>query len=131
MNVELGTTSHPSVPRGMYEECLSEYLRDVSQKIKSFSVLPELVLNAPSLYGSVGKQTMAVKSSKSIPIADLSDKRKITLTFVLSLAGEFLPMQDNSFRKKQKSHPRGFVFPKGFAVTQNPNTGLTSRRHSN
>ena len=91
-----GTTSRPPVPKGIYEECRSDYLRDVSQKIKSSLIPPELVLNAdqtPSSYVSVGKQTMATKSSKSVPIAGLSDKRNITLTFVVSLAGEFLPMQ--------------------------------------
>ena len=119
-----GTTSRPPVPRGIYEECRSEYLRDVSQKMKSYSIPPELVLNAgqtPSSYVSVGKQTMAAKSSKSVPIAGLSDKRNnITLTFVVSLAGEFVPMQIIYSGKTRQSDPRGLVFPKGFSVTQNP-----------
>ena len=118
-----GTISRPPVPKGIYEECRLEYLRDVSQKIKSHSIPPELVLNAdqtPSSYVSVGKQTMATKSSKSVPIAGLSDKRNITLTFVVSLAGEFLPMQIIYSGKTKQSQPRGFVFPKGFSVTQNP-----------
>jgi len=78
---------------GIYEECQSEYLRDVDQKMKLYSIPAELVLNAnqaPSSYVSVGKQTMATHGSKSVPIAGLSDNRNITLTFVVSLAGEFI-----------------------------------------
>ena len=60
---------------------------------------------------------MAAHGSKSVPIAGLSDKRNITLTFIVSLAGEFLPMQ---IIYAGQSPPNGFVFPKGFSVTQNP-----------
>ena len=87
-------TSRPPVPNGIYEECRSEYLRDVNQKLTLYSIPAELVLNGdqtPSSSVSVGKQTMAVHGSKSVPIAGLSDKRNITLTFVVSLAGEFCP----------------------------------------
>ena len=118
-----GTTSRPPVPMGIYEECRSEYLRNVNQKMKLYSIPAELVLNAdqtPSSYVSVGKQTMAAHGSKSVPIAGLSDKRNITLTFVVSLAGEFLPMQVIYAGKTKQSQPRGFVFPKGFSITQNP-----------
>ena len=76
-----GTTSRPPVPKGIYKECRSEYLMDVNQKMKLYSIPAELVLNAdqtPSSYVSVGKQTMAARGSKSIPIAGLSDKRNIT-----------------------------------------------------
>ena len=119
-----GTTSRPPIPNGLYQECRSEYLRDVDQKMKSYSIpIIDLVLNAdqtPSSYISVGKQTMASRGAKSIPIAGLSDKRNITLTFVMSLAGEFLPMQVIYGGKTKQSQPRGFVFPKGFSITQNP-----------
>ena len=62
---------------------------------------------------------MAEKNSKSVPIKGLTDKRNITLTFVISLAGEFLPMQV-IYQGKKKFLPRNFVFPKGFYLTQNP-----------
>ena len=68
----------------------------MNQKIKLYSIPVELVLNAdqtPSSYVTVGRQTMAARGSKSVPVAGHSDKRNITLTFVVSLAGEFLPMQ--------------------------------------
>ena len=64
--------------------------------------------------------TMAEKNSKSVPIKGLTDKRNITLTFVISLAGEFLPMQVIYQGKTKASLPRNFVFPKGFGLTQNP-----------
>ena len=72
-----------------------EYLRNIDHKVKLYSIPPELILNAdqtPSSYVSVGKLTMAAQGSKSISIKGLTDKRNITLTFVISLSGKFLPM---------------------------------------
>ena len=59
----------------------------MNQKIKLYSIPVELVLNAdqtPSSYVTVGRQTMAARGSKSVPVAGHSDKRNITLTFVVS-----------------------------------------------
>lgn len=91
--------------------------------MKLYSIPGELAFNAdqtPSSYVSVGKQTMAIHGSKSVPIAGLSDKRNITLTFVVPLAGELLPMQIIYAGKTKQSQPHGFAFPKGFSLTQNP-----------
>ena len=118
-----GTTTRPPVPRGMYEECKLSFLTDIDKCINKHNIPPELVLNAdhtPSSYVSVGRMTMAEKNSKSVPIKGLTDKRNITLTFVISLAGEFLPMQVIYQGKTKASLPRNFVFPKGFCLTQNP-----------
>ena len=38
----------------------------------------------------------------------------------MSLVGDFLPIQIIYAGKTEQSQPRGFVFPKGFSVTQNP-----------
>ncbi len=117
-----GTTSRPPVPQGIYE-CRREFLSDINEKIKLHSVPPELVLNSdqtPSSYVSVGKSTMHARGAKSVPIQGLKDKRNITLTFVVSLSGEFLPMQIIYAGKTKASLPRGFVFPKGFSLSQNP-----------
>ena len=95
----------------------------MDQKVKLNSIPPELVLNAdqtPSSYVSVGRQKMAAHGSKSVPIAGLSDQRNITLTFVVTLAGDFLPMQIIYAGKTKQSQPCGFVFPKGFSISQNP-----------
>lgn len=64
---------------------------------------------------------MAVKGSKSVPIKGLSDKRNITLNFIISLSGEFLPLQIIYSGKTTSSLPRGVTFPPPeFYLTQNP-----------
>ena len=63
---------------------------------------------------------MSKRGEKSVPVKGLSDKRNITLTFVVTLSGEFLPMQIIDQGKTDRSQPRGFKFPDGFSVTQNP-----------
>ena len=60
------------------------------------------------------------KNSQSVLIKGLTDKRNMTLTFVISLAGEFLPMQVIYQDKAKASLPRNFIFPKEFCLTQNP-----------
>ena len=48
------------------------------------------------------------------------DKRNITLNFVISLSGEFVPLQIIYGGKTKASQPRGIDFPHEFSVTQNP-----------
>ena len=65
----------PPVPQGLYNESRLDFLCSITQKI----IPPELILNAdqtPSSYVLVGRQTMAARGSKSVPIKGLSDKRK-------------------------------------------------------
>ena len=84
---------------------------------------PELVLNAdqtPCSYVSVGRVTMAARNASSVPIKGPTDKRNITLTFVVTLSGEFLPMQVIYQGKTIASQLRGFKFSRGFAISQNP-----------
>ena len=91
-----GTTTRPPVPRGVFEECKLTFLINISRAITQHKIPPELVLNADqtaSSYVSVGRMTMASKNSSSVPIKGLTDKRNLTLTFVISLSGEFSPMQ--------------------------------------
>ena len=64
---------------------------------------------------------MAKKGEKNVPIKGLSDKRNITLTFTITLAGSFLPMQIIYGGKTDRSQPKGVNFPEGFNVTQNKN----------
>ena len=73
--------------------------------IKKCAIPPELVLNSdqtPSSYASVGRSTMASRGAKTVAIKGYTDKRNITLNFVVTLAGEFLPMQIEKL--KQASH---------------------------
>ena len=62
---------------------------------------------------------MSQHGSNYVAVKGLTDKRNITLTFVITLAGEFLPLQKIYSGKTQKSQPRGFSFPSGFIVSQN------------
>lgn len=90
-----GTTTKPPVPRGVYDECKLTYLSDIDNCIKQHKIPPELILNAdqtPTSYVSVGRMTMAATDSQSVPVKGLTDNRNITLTFVISLSGEFLPL---------------------------------------
>lgn len=118
-----GTTTRPPVPRGLFEECKLTFLTDINRAITQHNIPPELVLNAdqtPCSYVSVGRMTMAPRNSSAVPIKGLTDKRNITLTFVISLSGNFLPMQIIYQGKTPASQPRGFKFPNGFAISQNP-----------
>ena len=56
---------------------------------------------------------------KSVSIKGLSDKWNITLTFVITLAGDFLPLQIIYAGKTKRCHPN-FQFPSGFCISQNP-----------
>ena len=64
---------------------------------------------------------MAASGSSSVPIKGLTDKHNITLMFIVSLAGEFLPFQIIYGGKTVASLPRGFKFPTSFSLSQNPN----------
>ena len=49
-----------------------------------------------------------------------TDKRNIILNFVISLAGEFLPMQIIYAGKTTACHLCGVTFPLGFCISRNP-----------
>lgn len=120
--VRAGTTSRPPVPYGLYTENRYTFLSSIFETVEQYSIPFEMILNAdqtPSSYVSVGKMTMAKRGEKSVPIKGLTDKRNITLTFAITFAGDFLPMQIIYGGKTDRSQPRGVVFPKGFHVTQN------------
>ena len=118
-----GITSKPPVPRGLYEDCKLTFLADINNCVKQYNVPLELILNVdqtPSSDVSVGQITMARTNSQSVPIKGLADKRSITLTFMISMSGEFLPLQIIYQGKTKASLPRNFSFPKGFCLSQNP-----------
>lgn len=68
----------------------------------------------------IDSKTIAVSGASSVPIKGLTDKRCITLNFIVTLANDFLPMQIIYSGKTKASLPCGFRFPPGFCVTQNP-----------
>ena len=63
---------------------------------------------------------MAEKNPKSVPIKGPTDKRNITLTFVISLAGEFLPMQ--------VIYLETLYFQRDFVLRKTQNTTQTKRK---
>ena len=63
--------------------------------------------------------TMEKKNSSSVPIIGSSDKRSITGTFIVTLDGQFLPMQLIYGGKTLKSLPN-FEFPDSFSLSVNP-----------
>ena len=117
------TTGRPPVPQGLYDECRREFLQNIANKIEEYQIPSQLIMNSdqtPSSYVSVGKSTMSKKGSQSVPIKGVSDKRAITLNFVITLSNTFLPMQIIYTGKTKSSQPRQFKFPSGFLVSQNP-----------
>ena len=80
---------------GLYTENRYTFLSTIVQTVEQYSIPFELILNAdqtPSSYVSVGKITMTKRGEKSVPIKGLTDKRKITLAFAVTFAGDFLLM---------------------------------------
>lgn len=99
------------------------FLHAILKATSKHSIPAALVLNSdqtPSSYVSVGKSTMAVKGSTTVPIEGLTDKWNITLNFVISLSGKFLPIQIIYSGKTTACQHCGVTFPRGFSVTQNP-----------
>ena len=70
-------------------------------------------------YVSAMNDIMAKKNSSSVPIIGSSDKRSITGTFIVTLDGQFLPMQLIYGGKTLKSLPN-FEFPDSFSLSVNP-----------
>lgn len=127
----MATTSRPPIPKGLYEECRIQFLRDVDKSVKEFSIPHELILNSdqtPSSYVSVCRSTMSASGAKAVAIKGLTDKRNITLNFVISLAGEFLPMQIIYAGKTTACHPRGVTFLQHSAFLKIQITGQMKMR---
>ena len=76
----------------------------------------ELILNldqTPLSYISPGKYTFNPKDLKTVPIKGIDDKRQITVTFTVSVAGMFLLIQLIYEGKTLRCLPR-FDFPADF-----------------
>ena len=109
------TTTRPPVPRGLFEGRKLTFLSDINKTINEHKIPPELVLNAdqtPCSYVSVGKMTMAARNSSSVPIKGLTDKRSITLTFVISL-GQLFANANNIPRENHSKPAKEFPVSEG------------------
>ena len=72
-----------------------------------------------SKYIHSSRYTMEKSAIKFVAIAGFGDKRAITATFTISLAGNFFPMQLNYEVKIDRSLPK-VDFTKGFSLSANP-----------
>ena len=92
----MSTTGKVEIPEGAKEEAKFVYLHDIVALAEEHNVPSSLILNldqTPLKYIPVGRQSLAKKGSKSVSIAGSTDKRSITGTFIITLSGNFLPMQ--------------------------------------
>ena len=81
-----------------------------------------MVLNldqTPLKYVPIGNTTLAKRSTSTVSIKGVADKRMITGTFTISLDGKFLPMQVIYAGKTDRSIPN-VDFPKEFSLSANP-----------
>ena len=93
----------------------------IVNKVEEFQIPLSLVLNIDQInskYVSMDKATMTKKGSTSLPIRGLSDKRSITVTFIITLNGIFLPVQLIYGGKTVQSLPK-FGLPEGFSLSAN------------
>ena len=73
----------------------------------------------PLKYVPVSHHTLAKKGVKSVSIAGSSDKRCTAGSFVITLEGDFLPLQ-LIYGGKTKQSLRRYKFPESFLLSVNP-----------
>ena len=118
----LPTTGKVSISPELHQEIQEAYLYSLVKKIEENDIPASLVLNldqTPSKFVPGCNKTLAKKGSKTVSIAGSTDKRMITATFVITLRGDFLPIQLIYGGKTKKSIPV-VEFPDEFHVTANP-----------
>ena len=92
----LATTGKVSISPELHQEIQEAYLYSLVKKIEENDIPASLVLNldqTPSKFVPDCNKTLAKKESKTVSIAGSADKRMITATFVITLSGDFLPIQ--------------------------------------
>ena len=110
------TTGKIEIPEGAKEAAQLLYFHDTVSPVEEHNIPNTLVMN---LDQTPLKYTLAKKGSKSIRIASSAVKRCITGTFVVSLKGDFLPMQLVYGGLQMKCLPR-FKFSETFSLSVNP-----------
>ena len=114
-----GTTRKVGPSKKFLEEEKFTFQRKISNVILDHDVPSALVLNldqTPLSYVSSRKYTFSPKESKTVVIVGLDDKRQITVTFVVSATGSFLPIQ-LIYQGKSKGCFSKFTFSSNFAFT--------------
>ena len=116
------TTGKVEIPEGAWKEAELLYLHDIVSIVEKHDIPNHLVMNLDQVllkYVPATNHTMAKNNSSSVPIIGSSDKRSITDTFIVTLDGQFLPMQLIYGGKTPKSLPN-FEFPDSFSLCVNP-----------
>ena len=119
---QLATTDKVSISPELHQEIQEAYLYSLVKKIQENDIPASLALNldqTTSKFVPGCNKTLAKKGSKTVSIAGSTDKRMITATFVITLSGNFLPIQLIYGGKTKKSIP-AVKFPDEFHVTANP-----------
>ena len=116
------TTDKVEIPEGARKEAELLYLHNIVALVEEYEIPPERAMNldqTPLKHVAVSHHTMAKKGANSVAIAASSDKRCIKGTFVITLKGDFLPIQLIYGGKTAPSLPR-FKFPESFSLSVNP-----------
>ena len=95
-------------------------------KMKQYKIPPELVFNSNqtlSSYICFGWQVNYRSQGFKSNFKGITDKRAITLNFVITLSNKFLPMQVIYSGKTNASQPH-----KGFCIAQNPQHWLNETK---
>ena len=117
----LATTGKVSISEELKKEIEESYLYFIVKKIEENQIPHSLVINldqTPSKFVPGCNKTLAEKGSKTVSIAGSTDKRTITATFVITLSGNFLPIQLIYGGKTSKSIP-AVAFPPEFVLSAN------------
>ena len=99
------TSSKVEIPEKARKEIEYQFHYDIVSKGEKYNI-PQ----TPSYLVPCKKFTMAEKGSNNVTIHGCNDKRTITATFVITISGEFLPMQLIYGGKTLQSLPR-YQFP--------------------
>ena len=102
------TTSRPVITRLLWVEVRSQFLYEITVKVRKCNIPDELIINVdqtPSKFAATDNVTMAAKGEKHISRAGATDKRAITVTLSESLDGHTLPFQLIYTGKTQRSLP--------------------------
>ena len=115
------TSSTVEIPEGGRTEVEYQYLYLIVNAIEKWDIHPDLVANfdrTSSKLVPVGRSTLAKRNNPNVTIADLSDKRTITVKFAVSLSGAFLPPNLIYGGKTTQSVPK-YEFLKSFSLGVN------------
>ena len=115
------TSSKVEIPDKARKEIEYQFHFDIVSKVEKYNIPDVLIINldqTPSYLVLCKQFTMAPKGSTSVAIHGCGDKRTITAAFVITFAGEFLPIQLIYSGKTLQSLPR-YQLPNSFSLSMN------------